>query len=131
MAAISRSGLRAVVVALDAVSNVELIADDWKPHGMSAVQETTVLDCVETDVGGDVSRPSAVPTGPMPRFRRLRTGLCHLACCGTYPGGSAAPSPKKKSSMCLAIRSCASRCHGMSRYSLRIIFMRSSHIFQA
>src|SRR6185503_12202903 len=48
-----------------------------------------------------------------------------------YPGGSAADSPKKKSSMCLATRSCASFCHGIRRYSLRIIFMRSSHSFQA
>ena len=54
-----------------------------------------------------------------------------LACCGTYPGGSAAPSPKKKSSICLAISSCASFCHGIRRYSLRIIFMRSSQSFQA
>src|SRR5476651_538427 len=55
----------------------------------------------------------------------------YLACWGTYPGGRAAPSPKKKSSMCLATRSCASFCHGISRYSLRIIFMRSSQSFHA
>ena len=35
-----------------------------------------------------------------------RLGLeAHLARCGVYPGGSAAPSPKKKSSMCLATSS--------------------------
>src|SRR5476649_1016292 len=55
----------------------------------------------------------------------------YSACCGTYPGGSAAPSPKKKSSMCLATRSWASFCHGISRYSFRIIFMRSSQSFHA
>src|SRR5712691_2377672 len=58
-------------------------------------------------------------------------GRAHLVCWGTYPGGSAAPSPKKKSSMCLATRSCASFCHGISRYSLRIIFIRSSQSFHA
>src|SRR3954471_23308827 len=58
-------------------------------------------------------------------------GPGYFDCCGTYPGGSAAPSPKKKSSMCLATRSCASFCHGIRRYSLRIIFMRSSHSFHA
>src|SRR5580765_3617690 len=55
----------------------------------------------------------------------------YLACWGTYPGGRAAPSPKKKSSICLATRSWASFCQGIRRYSLRIIFMRSSHSFQA
>ena len=29
------------------------------------------------------------------------------------------------------INSCASFCHGISRYSFRIIFCRSSHSFQA
>src|ERR1700704_2753662 len=57
--------------------------------------------------------------------------VSYLACWGTYPGGRAAPSPTKKSSMCLATRSWASFCHGMRRYSLRIIFMRSSQSFQA
>src|SRR5712671_1284151 len=33
--------------------------------------------------------------------------------------------------MCLATRSWASFCQGMSRYSLRIIFIRSSQSFQA
>src|SRR5688572_19230990 len=33
--------------------------------------------------------------------------------------------------MCLAMRSCASFCHGINRYSFRIIFMRSSQSFQA
>ena len=47
------------------------------------------------------------------------------------PGGKAAPSPKKKSSICFAMSSCASFCHGIRRYSLRIIFMRSSQSFQA
>src|SRR3954467_608976 len=56
---------------------------------------------------------------------------CYLACCGTYPGGSAAPSPKKKSSICFATRSCASFCHGIRRYSFRIIFIRSSQSFHA
>ena len=54
-----------------------------------------------------------------------------LPCGGTYPGGSAAPSPKKKSSMCFATSSWASFCQGIRRYSLRIIFIRSSHSFQA
>src|SRR3954471_18087284 len=58
-------------------------------------------------------------------------GPGYFDCCGTYPGGSAAPSPKKKSSMCFATRSCASFCQGIRRYSLRIIFMRSSHSFHA
>ena len=40
----------------------------------------------------------------------------YFACCGTNPGGSAAPAPKKKSSMCRAINSCASFCHGIRRY---------------
>src|SRR3954469_8280418 len=48
-----------------------------------------------------------------------------------YSGGRAEPSPKKKSSMCLATRSCASFCQGIRRYSLRIIFIRSSHNFHA
>jgi hypothetical protein len=55
----------------------------------------------------------------------------YFVCCGTYPGGRAAPSPKKKSSMCFATSSCASFCHGIRRYSLRIIFMRSSQSFHA
>src|SRR3954454_17396239 len=57
--------------------------------------------------------------------------MAYLACWGMYPGGSAADSPKKKSSMCLATRSCASFCQGIRRYSFRIIFMRSSQSFQA
>ncbi len=61
----------------------------------------------------------------------LRSPAGHFACWGTYPGGSAALSPKKKSSMCLATRSWASFCHGISRYSLRIIFIRSSQSFHA
>ena len=50
---------------------------------------------------------------------------------GTNPGGSAAPSPKKNSSMCFAMRSWDSFWKGSRRYSLRIIFIRSSHISHA
>ena len=50
---------------------------------------------------------------------------------GWYPGGSAAPSPKKNSSIARAIMSCASFCQGIRRYSFRIIRIRSSQSFHA
>src|SRR5688572_7143337 len=50
---------------------------------------------------------------------------------GLYSGGRASVPPKKKSSICFAINCWASFCHGIRRYSLRIIFIRSSHIFHA
>src|SRR3954464_9547103 len=121
---------RPEIVAREAVAHVELVADDREQHGMRAEKQEAVRDGVQPDVGWDLRRSAAVPTRAVPRFSRVGRGV-HLACCGTYPGGSAALSPKKKSSMCLATRSCASFCHGMSRYSLRIIFMRSSQSFHA
>ena len=39
------------VVAPVAVPHVELVADDRKKHGVSAVQEVPVLDGVEADIG--------------------------------------------------------------------------------
>src|SRR5437870_4265953 len=122
---------RLEIVARSAVADVELIADNREPHRVRAEKELPVFDgvkTVKTDVAGNVRGTPAVPACPVAGF-----WLCvaHLACCGTYPGGSAAPSPKKNSSICLATSSCASFCHGMRRYSLRIIFMRSSQSFQA
>src|SRR5256885_12829976 len=114
---------RSEILARDAVPHVELVADDRKQHGMHAEEKMTVGDRVQADVRGDVRCPAAVPTRAVPRFSRVGRQV-HLACCGTYPGGRAALSPKKKSSMCLATRSCASFCQGMRRYSLRIIFIR-------
>src|SRR5262249_37845791 len=57
------------VLAGLAVVHVELVADDRKPHGMGAVQQLTVLNGVEPDVGRNLRRPPSVPAGAMARFR--------------------------------------------------------------
>src|SRR5258707_5056571 len=98
-------------------------ADNRKPHRLKAEEELCVFDCLEAVIGRDVRRAAAEPAGAIVS--------AYFACWGTYPGGNAAPSPKKNSSICLATSSCASFCHGMRRYSLRIIFIRSSQSFQA
>src|SRR5690349_22441617 len=87
---------RPEVVAGRAVSDVELMADDGEPHRMGAVQELPVFDCVAADIGRNLNGAPRVPARAMPRFGRSWLGD-HLVCWGTYPGGSAAPSPKKKS----------------------------------
>src|SRR5436190_22855213 len=131
---------RLVVIAARAIADVELIADHRKQHRVGAEQQLSVGDRVVPDVGREFGGAAAVPAGTMSIFGVVATRSvveavaivhgCYLVCWGTYPGGSAAPSPKKKSSMCLATSSCASFCHGIRRYSLRIIFMRSSQSFQ-
>src|SRR6185436_12287062 len=109
----------------------KLVAHHGKPHGVGTIQQLAVFDGMKADVGRNVAGSPAVPAGAMAAFGGVGAGRDHFVCWGTYPGGRAAPSPKKKSSMCLATRSCASFCQGMSRYSLRIIFMRSSQSFHA
>src|SRR5882757_7749894 len=78
------------VVTIGAVPDVELVAHDREPHRMGAVEDLSVFDGHEPKIGGNIGSPAAVPTGPVLNFR-----LVHFACCGTYPGGSAAASPKK------------------------------------
>jgi hypothetical protein len=119
---------RLEVIASLAVSGVELISDHRKPHRVRAVKKLTVFNRVKTDVGGDLRRAAAVPARAMAGFRFRHD---YFASCGLYSGGSADPSPKKKSSICRAIRSWASFCQGIRRYSLRIIFIRSSQSFHA
>src|SRR5665213_2241141 len=119
------------ILAIRATADVELITDHRKPHGMGAIKELAVFDRVEPDILRDFCGAAAIPARAVACLRFGHGGPAYLACCGMYPGGSAAPSPKKKSSMCLATRSWASFCQGMSRYSFRIIFIRSSQSFQA
>src|SRR5262249_50651620 len=101
----AHAGQRLEVLAIGAVTDVELVADDRKPHRVRTEQQLAVFDGVEAEIGWDRRGSAAVPAGAVTVFRLD----CHafgryFVCCGTYPGGSAAPSPKKKSSMCLATR---------------------------
>jgi hypothetical protein len=59
---------RAKVVALGAVADVELGADDRPQHRMGAVDELAVDDGVEAHVGRDGDRSAAVPTDAMTFF---------------------------------------------------------------
>src|SRR5580692_4076274 len=95
------------VLAIRATADIELVAHDGKPHRVGAVQEEAVFDRVEPDILRDGGGAAAIPARAMACFRFGHGRPGYLACCGMYPGGSAAPSPKKKSSMCLVTRSCA------------------------
>lgn len=67
------------IIARLAVTDIELIADNGKPHGVCAEQKLAVFDGVKSEQNGwNLGRSSAVPTGAMPRL-----GVVHLACCGT------------------------------------------------
>src|SRR5690242_1844001 len=54
-----------------------------------------------------------------------------FAACGTNSGGSCAPGPKKNLSACSNRSFCASGDARLRRYSFRIIFAVSVHIFHA
>ena len=61
-------------VAALAVSNVEVVPDDRKHHGVFAIQEAAVLDGLVADFRQDVGRPPSVPAQSMPGLW-LHTGL--------------------------------------------------------
>lgn len=48
-----------------AITHVELVADDRKPHRVRTIEQLPVFYCVKADVDGDVRRPAAIPTGAM------------------------------------------------------------------
>ncbi len=89
MTAVDELAFRAEILAIVAVPHVELIANDGKPHRVAAEEEQTVLDRMKADIDRNRGGPAPVPTGPVPRFRRLRRWLflgvrcAHFACCGT------------------------------------------------
>jgi hypothetical protein len=63
-----------------AVANVELVADDRKPHRVGAEQEAPVFDCVKADIRGDSGRAPAIPARAVSRFR---LDVHYFVCCGT------------------------------------------------
>ena len=79
----SRRADRLEIIAVRAAPDVELIADDRKPHRVRAVQQLAVFDGVKTDVRGDVAGAPPVPAGAMACFRRLALRGVHFACWGT------------------------------------------------
>ena len=64
---------RLEIVAGGAVADVELVADDRKPHGVGAEQQLAVFDGVEARVVGNVRRPAAVPADAVTIFGSVHT----------------------------------------------------------
>ena len=56
------------VLAVGAVADVELEADDWPQHRVGAVDQLAVDDCVQPEVGRDGGRAAAVPADAMTFF---------------------------------------------------------------
>jgi len=48
-----------------AITHVELVADDRKPHRVRTVEQLSIFYCVKADIDGNVGRPAAIPTGAM------------------------------------------------------------------
>ena len=76
---------RAVILAGCAVSDVEVIADDRKPHRVDAEKQLPVRDGVKADVRRDLLGSPAIPARTMARFRSQRwaIGPHYFVCCGT------------------------------------------------
>ena len=72
-----------VIVAGRAIADVELVADDRKPHRVRAEQELAVFDGVKAEVDGEIRSAAAVPTGAMTDLRFETVGAVHLVCWGT------------------------------------------------
>ena len=72
-----------VIVAGRAIADVELVADDRKPHWVRAEQELAVFDGVKAEVDGEIGSAAAVPAGAMTDLRFETVGAVHLVCWGT------------------------------------------------
>ena len=72
------------VVTCGAIADVELVADDRKPHRVRAEQELAVFDGMGAEVGGESGRAAAVPARAMTKLRLwVGGGNGHFACWGT------------------------------------------------
>ena len=66
-------------LASAAIPDIEAVADDRKPHRMTAIEQLTIFNGLEAEVERDARRATAVPTRSMPRLGLV----CHLVCWGT------------------------------------------------
>src|SRR5215207_5260871 len=67
-------------IASRTIANVEAVADDGKPHGVSAVQQLTVFDRLNAKIVGNRRGPPAVPARAVARLglSAVHTGSLRL-----------------------------------------------------
>jgi hypothetical protein len=64
-----REAARLVDIAVFAVPDVELVADDWPVHGMGAERQLAVNDGVIAEIFGEIGSAAGIPTRAMSGFR--------------------------------------------------------------